>query len=163
MAMSALSTSFIICKQHHLTFRMLQSSAARHGTARHSTARHGTARHGTAQHGTAQHSTAQHTHHHLINLLSLLLFYLNVKLLLFSITQITNGECATTNLIINTQHIVVKHVQCEMLVLRLMNQELEFLVPLRLGGVLLDLRLELALVPDKQPKPSGRQHPECCS
>ena len=32
----------------------------------------------TAQHSTAQHSTAQHAHHHLINLLSLLFFYLDV-------------------------------------------------------------------------------------
>jgi len=42
-------------------------------------------------------------------------------------------------------------VQCEVLVLRLMNQKLELFIPLRLGGVLLDLRLQLTLVPDKQP------------
>ena len=42
-----------------------------------------------------------------------------------------------------------------MLVLRLMNQQLEFFIPLRLGGVLLDLCLQLALVPDKQPAARG--------
>ncbi|KAA6413606.1 MAG: hypothetical protein FRX49_13735 [Trebouxia sp. A1-2] len=62
------------------------------------------------------------------------LFIDHLNLLLFSITQFTNGEAATANLVINTQHIVVKHVQCENLVLRLMNQELEFFIPLRLGG-----------------------------
>ena len=39
--------------------------------------------------------------------------------------------------------------------LRLMNQQLEFFIPLRLGGVLLDLCLQLALVPHKQPAARG--------
>lgn len=38
-----------------------------------------------------------------------------------------------------------------MLVLGLVNEQLKLLVPGRLGGVLLDLSLQLSLVPHKQP------------
>ena len=97
------------------------------------------------------------THHHLVNLFTGLLLHLHINFLLFAVTQVTDGEGGSANLIIHAEHVVVKHVQGEVLVLRLVNQQLKLLVPYRFGGVLLHLSLQLALVPHIQPV----QHSYC--